>query len=509
MRECPKCGKQHPGNVSYCSDDGTRLSGIDLNGNGGPGVGSVLGSYRLLELIGEGGMGLVFLAEHTRLGRKVALKILRPQYSSNPGAINRFFGEARAVNQIKNDNIVEITDFIEKEDGDNYYIMELLEGNSLGDLLAHQGSMPVPRMLGIAMQVCGALAAVHDAGIIHRDLKSDNIYLIERGGQKDFVKLLDFGVAKLTVTEIIDGQSLHKTAEGAILGTPEYMSPEQASGSPVDYRADIYSLGVILYEMITGKKPFMAKSFGEIVIKHLTVKPVRPTKLKDLAIKLPRKLEDLILQCLEKEPENRPQGMRDIEQRLRGIGQAESIAVEVFGAGPQPAPRRAGKPIAVAAAVVILVGAGLAYALFPWSDREKAEQPIAVGSASSVEESKPAGPTVEKNQVEIAFDSQPKGAKVFQPGSDEPLGLTPVKLNFDRSSHEQTFDFRLSGYQQVSRVVSMSEDSRVVVILEEEVKPKPERRKLKKRSRRRTTKKPADEKPSKLDHGGTVDPFAD
>ena len=202
-------------------------------------LGTTLGSYRLLEIIGEGGMGAVYLAEHVKLGRKVALKMLHEQYAKQPDVVRRFFAEARSVNKIFHEHIVEITDFVENERGANYYIMEYLKGLPLTDLVEREGALPLSRSVGVVVQVCSALSAVHAAGIVHRDLKPDNIFLIERAGQQDFVKLLDFGIAKLLDT---DGQTinLQTTAAGMIMGTPEYMSPEQARGKSVDYRTDIY-----------------------------------------------------------------------------------------------------------------------------------------------------------------------------------------------------------------------------------------------------------------------------
>jgi serine/threonine-protein kinase len=213
----------------------------------------VLGSYRLLEQIGQGGMGNVFVAEHVKLGRRVALKMLRSEFTHNPEAVRRFFAEARAVNRISHDNIIEVSDFIESERGRSFYIMELLSGCDLRAVKERDGALPIGRALGIAIQVCRGLGAAHDAGIVHRDLKPDNIFLTERGGRRDFVKLLDFGVAKL-LDDGPDGGMRFRTSAGVVVGTPEYMSPEQASGDPADHRSDIYAVGVILFEMVTGQR---------------------------------------------------------------------------------------------------------------------------------------------------------------------------------------------------------------------------------------------------------------
>ena len=240
-------------------------------------VGRVLGSYRLMEVIGRGGMGRVYMAEHVRLGRRVALKVLRPEYAVKRDAVARFFQEAKAVNKIRHRNIVDITDFIELEDGTTFIIMELLEGVSLGKLLRRHGPMEMPRLLAVLIQVCEALEAAHAVDIVHRDLKPDNIFLCpDQSGE--VVKLLDFGVAKLLSHDEDTGAFAWQTAAGSVVGTPAYMSPEQASGLPVDGRSDVYSLGAIMYELFCGQPLFSARSFGDFVNKHINETPVPPSQ---------------------------------------------------------------------------------------------------------------------------------------------------------------------------------------------------------------------------------------
>jgi hypothetical protein len=280
-------------------------------------IGTVLGSYRLLQQIGAGGMGRVFVAEHVRLGRRVALKVLRSEYSGNIEAVQRFFSEARAVNCINHENIIEVSDFIESSTGPSFYIMELLSGVDLRTLEDREGILPLRRALDIALQVTRGVGAAHDAGVIHRDLKPDNIFLIERGGSRDFVKLLDFGVAKLT-NDQLDQASAHRTSAGLVVGTPDYMSPEQAYGQPVDQRCDVYALGVILFEMVAGRRPFLARTAREVMVQHMTVEPPRPSQLNpDHAV--PAELEDLILACLRKDREDRPASIKDVERQLAAI----------------------------------------------------------------------------------------------------------------------------------------------------------------------------------------------
>jgi len=310
---CPECGSSYLQGVKFCAECGIPLGDVDVD------LGTLVGSYRLIEVLGEGGMGRVYVAEHVKLGRRVAVKKLRSELASNATAVARFFSEARAVNRISHENIVEITDFLEHPGGDNYIIMELLKGEDLAHRLQRKRILPLPRAFDIAAQTASALSAVHAAGMIHRDLKPDNIFLIERGGNPDFVKVLDFGVAKLTDTSDRGGIAMHVTAAGQIIGTPEYMSPEQAGGLAVDFRTDIYALGVILYEMITGDLPFQAKSFGELLIQHMT----SPVELPRFAPGLPYGIQSgrdqLLLDLLAKNPKDRPRSMTEIELRIRGL----------------------------------------------------------------------------------------------------------------------------------------------------------------------------------------------
>jgi len=470
--------------------------------------GAELGAYRLLQLIGEGGMGRVYLAEHMRLGRRVAIKMLRSEYASNPVAVKRFFREARAVNQINHENIVEITDFIEEAGGDNYYIMELIKGQSLADVLGQETIVTMRRVLGIGIQIADALAAAHDAGIVHRDMKPDNVFLTERGGQKDFVKLLDFGIAKLL--EVDDqGTPVNQTAVGAILGTPEYMSPEQAGGRKVDFRADIYSFGIILYEMVANKKPFKGKSYGELVIKHLTVTPIKPNKLKNLPQRVPKEIENLIMKCLEKEPENRPANMREIASSLREIGKAESITLESFVRSPRSRSRRTG---IIAAGTGLIIAAAVVLGVFLINQGEQNAgatdkppdlvPPRIVDAGSAVE-------IAEVAEVEIAFDSKPEGAKVFKADSVEALGVTPLSWSFERSAVPEAFVFKLKGFKESQQEVSLMQDTRIMVIMAAVDKPVQKRKKRKKtiKKKRKKIVKPHDTTETKPDPGATIDPF--
>jgi serine/threonine protein kinase len=322
---CPECGNPYIRGGKFCAHCGSLRSSLDLDLLEADGEvaslppGTMVGNYRVIDLLGHGGMGHVYVAEHIKLGRLVAIKKLRGELASNPIAVARFFAEARAVNRISHENIVEITDLLEQPGGDNFIIMELLKGEDLGQRLRRTRALPLLRALDIVAQTASALAAVHRAGMIHRDLKPDNIFLIERRGSSDFVKVLDFGVAKLTDVDGRGGIAVHTTAAGQIIGTPEYMSPEQASGAPVDYRTDIYALGVILYEMITGALPFQAKNFGELMIKHMAAPVTLPALQPGLPHGVQSARDDLLLDLLAKDPNDRPRSMDDVELRIRAL----------------------------------------------------------------------------------------------------------------------------------------------------------------------------------------------
>ena len=274
-------------------------------------VGQTIGNYNITAKLGEGGMGVVYLAEHPVIGRKVALKAIHPELSRNPEVVSRFVTEAKSVNQIGNEHIVEIHDFGNTSDGEFYFIMEFLQGEALSDRLKRSAPLDAGRALAIAAQVTDALGASHQHGIIHRDLKPENIYLITKGHVPDFVKVLDFGLAKLTLG---DEKVSHKTRTGSVMGTPYYMAPEQCEGKAnIDHRADIYSLGVILFEMLTGKVPFGGEGYGEIIVKHITSAVPSPRAINPL---LPQSLEAITLRALAKSREQRFQTMEEFATAL-------------------------------------------------------------------------------------------------------------------------------------------------------------------------------------------------
>jgi eukaryotic-like serine/threonine-protein kinase len=250
--------------------------------------------YRIVDLLGRGGMGAVYRVEHVKLKKEMALKILRPEISKLDDVAKRFEREAEAAARLDHPNIISVTDFGSTADGQLFLVMELLNGPSLAKTLAKDGAMPAPRALHIIRQVLSALQRAHSAGVVHRDLKPDNIVLVEREGERDVVKLLDFGIAKLVAS---DGTGEQLTRAGAIFGTPQYFSPEQAMGEPVDARADLYAAGVMMYEMLSGQRPFEAQSVVELISMHVTRDPA---PVSQLAPHIPPALSESVARAMSK-----------------------------------------------------------------------------------------------------------------------------------------------------------------------------------------------------------------
>jgi serine/threonine protein kinase len=274
-------------------------------------IGHTIGNYKITAKLGEGGMGVVYLAEHPVIGKKVAMKAIHPELSKNSDVVSRFVTEAKAVNQIGHEHIVDIADFGNTHEGEFYFVMEYLQGESLSDRLRRETRIMEGRALSISAQIADALNASHAQGIIHRDLKPENIFLCNRGQNRDFVKVLDFGLAKLTQG---DTKVTHKTRTGSVMGTPYYMSPEQCEGKiEIDHRADIYSLGVLIFEMLTGKVPFGGEGYGEIIVKHVTMPP---PSVRSVVPELPEYLDLILYRVLAKDRDQRFQTMAELRDAL-------------------------------------------------------------------------------------------------------------------------------------------------------------------------------------------------
>ncbi|MGE0546180.1 MAG: serine/threonine-protein kinase [Kofleriaceae bacterium] len=262
--------------------------------------GSELGGYRIVRQIGAGGMGTVWLAEHVKLGRKAALKVLHPSFSHQPDVVTRFFNEARAATAIPDPGIVQVFDFGHSADGIPYIVMELLEGEALDRRLHRLGGLPIADSLRILRQVASTLGLAHQRGIVHRDIKPENIFLVRdpevAGGER--AKLLDFGIAKL-----LGEQTNNQTQTKTVIGTPLYMSPEQCRGTGnVDQRSDVYSMGCVLFRLVTGTPPYMGEGTGDLIAMHLREPPVPPSRRKP---GIPAEIDQIVLRCLAKDPAQR------------------------------------------------------------------------------------------------------------------------------------------------------------------------------------------------------------
>jgi serine/threonine-protein kinase len=439
-----------------------------------PLLGRRFGSYVVEKLIGAGGMGAVYQAVQPEIGKRVAIKFLSPDLTHDLQVVQRFFAEARAVNLIQHENIVDIFDF-RTADGYSYFVMELLPGSSLQAILSREGRLPVARTLAIVVQVAAAIAAAHARQIVHRDLKPDNIFLLLRGGFEDFVKVLDFGIAKLTPApgQTLD-DSLPRTLRGMVMGTPGYMSPEQGSGGTVDARTDVYALGVILHRMLAGKLPFEGASMEEILTAQLQRKAPSLTTVRG---DVPAPLAELVREMLQREPSKRPQLMREVQERLVGVARLLSptpsgrMVPVSDGWRSVPPTRLSGEQRQLAARklspalIATLAGVGVASAaLIGWlvwrpsgARVETAPPPTlraAPATANAPKAPTPIPPTASAPTAGSPTANAPPGTFPFYVETDPPgaevwsatklLGVTPVQLML---SDEQVLRLHKAGFR--------------------------------------------------------------
>jgi serine/threonine protein kinase len=455
--------------------------------------GQVFGNFQVLSRLGSGGMGSVYLAENLAIGKRVALKVIHPDLARNGEVVKRFFNEARAVNRIGNEHIVEVHDHGQTPNGEYFFIMEYIQGRTLGEIIGEQGALPVPRALHVSAQLADALDAAHAVSIIHRDLKPDNVMLTTRLGDPDFIKVLDFGLAKM----LAESTEVNLTAQGVVLGTPHYMAPEVCESlKAIDHRADIYSLGVLIFQMMTGRLPFDAASMGGVLIKHVTELPPAPRGINPA---IPPSVEQIILRCLAKPPEARFQSMEALRlalldpegylaggppvmpsaspSRFAGAVPAELPDTQIsmppvmpnnlsphmqwpmapvnrtmhIGAttGIQEAMRRRWPVIAVVLAVAGLSGAAVVLAL---TDEPTAVAPVILSLDSGVAALPPDGDDAGARAsqaravdaaatVTVRLTTRPAGAQVFDE-NDALLGATPTAITLPRDGREHVLVFR-------------------------------------------------------------------
>ena len=449
-------------------------------------IGKQVGNYLIKAKLGEGGMGTVYLGEHPGIGKRVAVKVLLEELASKEDIVTRFFNEAKAVNDIGHQNIVDVLDFgkMKSDVGVDivYFIMEYLDGESLASRIRSAGLL-FDETTHIIRQCCDGLAASHAKGVVHRDLKPENIYLTRRGSDKNFTKILDFGIAKLTGD---GGTSSHKTRTGLVIGTPTYMSPEQCEGRGlIDSRSDVYSLGVVLYELLTGRVPFPGEGFGEILVAHLTKEPELPSTLNPA---IPPELDAIVMHAIQKDRARRFQTMEEFGAALADAAghmasyQSGAPAYTTSGApaasgatntaqtrvGPATASmgarpttlsgaaaevggavgHRSRASLFAAVGAVIVAAAGLTF--FATS---KKQPPTVIGSHVPDTVVAPVAPVAapKDEPVKLTLTSDPTDVEVFRAGAS--LGKTPLTISVKKGEPSIAIELRKPGFVTQQKVL--------------------------------------------------------
>jgi len=486
---CPVCGFRYPRALKRCPGDGAALVEAqpqDL----------LLGPYRLVKLRGLGGVGGVYRAEHTKIDRTVAIKVLHRKLAHDLVAVRRFFREAQSVNTIRHPHVVQIYDVVTNQH-DIYMVMEYLKGQSLAEALAQRSGTPmdVVQTVAVLEQVCGVLHATHRKNIVHRDLKPANIFLTAGEGGALDVKVLDFGMVKLNV------KNDRVTRDGTTVGTPEYMAPEQVRGEKVDGRADIYSLGCIGFEMLTGRQMFTGGSFTDIMIRHLHEQPPR---MRASNPRIPEALESVLQRCLIKAADRRPSNAMEVAEELcESVGRPfDSFGVFVStvstnGAASNPsdnetdeapyteedmpsfdvspyrsargqiaAPKPSGqlRGLAVLAGISLLAAAGGAGLVVAVSNRD-ADHALQAGDLEPVLQTRiESGPQQRaKSFVPVHLQSVPPGAVIVDELGNK-LGQTPYEMDWPVGSVLDV-RFELDGYVSQERRLKVMVESTVAVQL--------------------------------------------
>jgi serine/threonine-protein kinase len=461
-------------------------------------VGTVVGEYRVEAKIGHGGFGTVYRAVHPLIGKSVAIKVLHRQFSANADMVNRFISEARAVNQIRHRGIIDIFSFGALADGRQYYVMELLEGMTLDELLEKRGRLSIDQTIPILRGVARALDAAHAAGVAHRDLKPENIFLTFDEDGRPAPKLLDFGIAKL-----LDPGSQPRTQTGTPMGTPKYMSPEQARGVGVDHRTDVYSLGVMTFEMLTGEVPFKGEAVMDILLKQITETPPKPSSINDT---LPPEIDVAVLHMLAKEVDERPKTLTlavdelasaagfspsqptpsttDLAEIMRahqsepkkGMGTAKTLpqhptgptfvgSTSEIGTSIPPSYRKWTVPVVAAASLVV----GIIVVLAIWKGTSHSESYAAPPSTTPATTSAPSvAPTVSvavpKKDIGLTVRGAPNGAEIWL--GEEKLGAAPGPVRVPHGVGTVKITIKASGFQAKEVPVETVDDTTVVVSLD-------------------------------------------
>ena len=444
------------------------------------------GRYLVEAVLGQGGMGIVYRGKHKLIDKKVAIKVLRGDLARDKEVTDRFLQEARAASAIGNPHIIDISDFGVLPDGATYFVMEYLAGTSLGKVMEEARPIPIPRILSIGKQIAQGLSAAHASGIIHRDLKPDNVMLVSRGTEKDFVKILDFGIAKVQT-----GDASRLTRAGAVFGTPHYMSPEQAAGATVTHASDMYSLGVMLYEMAAGKVPFDAENFMGILTMHMYKAPVPMRALIPQPQEIPPGLDAIVLKCLSKKAEQRYASMDDLAADLEKLEKGQlpdainemmarsggfNVPADYFRSSKMPPPmpgtptartRGRSKMPLVAGIVAVLTVTGIAVGVLIRGSTGKADDTRVAATATATATTPAttvaatATPTVtapEKKAIAIA--TVPIDAKISLDGKEL---KSPVILQL-ASTDSETLTISRAGYVTQNVTVTGADGNRVVTL---------------------------------------------
>ena len=519
MATCPRCHIQYTNDVVNCPSDGEALVADDAI-EPDLAAGTKVGEYEVEGKLGEGGFGAVYRATHPIIGKTAAIKVLNRQFSATPEMVSRFVAEARAVNQIRHRNIIDIFSFGQLADGRHYYVMELLEGTTLDKLLVARGRIGLEEALPIVRGIARALGAAHAAGIAHRDLKPENVFVAETDDGAH-AKLIDFGIAKLLGDSTPAG---HKTRTGAPIGTPFYMSPEQCRGKNVDHRTDIYALGVLIHTVLTGQLLFNGEDVMEVLIKQISIAPPR---MSEVCPDLSPALDEPVLAMLEKDPDKRPSSVLEafsaLESAIRGSVPASgevsarasvpsgSIKVSVTPAGApagtsapearalaealaivpdgstDPPPKMPGvtldpsalssptirepsrKPLFAAIGAGAVIAAAAAFALGGRAADPPAQAaPVASLPSSPSGAPSEAPPTVEPAHaadVELRFVSTPEVVDVLL--GDRRLGTSKAPIRVKRAERLK-LTFKAEGYKAKELDVPATENGHVMVTLDKE-----------------------------------------
>ena len=415
---------------------------------------TIAGRFTILSRIGVGGMGTVYRAEQASMGRMVAVKILKATLNRETDTVTRFHREAKATSLLQHPNTVTVFDFGQTKDGMLYLVMELLEGELLTKVLEKKGALPLDHAVRIARQILGSLGEAHEQGIIHRDLKPDNVYVTRLTDGSEHIKVLDFGIAKVFQSEM--RMDALETQAGIVFGTPRYMSPEQAQSKPLDGRSDLYTVGVLLYQMVTGQPPFPDEDAVVVMARHIKTRPLRPSELRpDLYI--PQSVDDVLMRSLEKDQSKRPQTAQEFAAALEGCTAQISLPPSQRPTYSRR-PRAARGPLlaAAGAAALLVAGAGL-FALGSREDRP-ATAPFPASSVGAVAVAdapeKVAAPTVQFARIRI--DTTPPDAEVRREGVL--LGTSPIESMETVSESPIRFTITREGFAEEERRVVPTRD---------------------------------------------------